>query len=365
MAAPDHQKALRLLHEAVKTSDTFKPRNISKEHQAAIEAIIQGNHLTFRYLLITSLLAKAVEPAIHMRSLQAGAELQGAYDARSLCHNVWVPFEREHLDSRLGGSNEPYLNKPARFPAIEKTNAVRAGRDRDLLCTMYDLLESLNTANASIQHEAFMFAMSLVMQRGGSTSTDLPLEPIVLTADAVTTFLDCYMESSYGGEVPVSIVGAILSVRHMAKDFTVKVHPANQAGSSSNEVGDIDVYLRDTVTLPVEVKDKNFGPSDIEHAAAKARGASCPRLLFVAGRQASPAKNVDFKDIASKHARQGFDLAFATVDTLIRCEVPLLSEPDRRKLIQHIHKHLVSMRAKDETKRHFTELLKKSGFMHS
>ncbi|MEX0701898.1 MAG: restriction endonuclease, SacI family [Planctomycetales bacterium] len=207
---PEHQAALRTLHDAVKSCGTFSPKKLGVRERDAIRSIIQGDHLTFRYILMTALLAKVVEPRSHMRSLQAGAKLTGAYDARSLCHNVWVPFEREHLDSRLGGSNEPFLNKPARFPAVEKTNAVRAGKDRDLLHVLYDLLESLNSAKPAHLREAFLLAMSVVMERAGRTRRELPLSAVTLTADALGDFLDTYLQSSFGGETPVSVVGAIL-----------------------------------------------------------------------------------------------------------------------------------------------------------
>lgn len=363
MAAPDHQKALQALHDAVKRCSTFVPTKLSPQHRDAIQSIINGDHLTFRYLLMTALLGKVVEPRVHMRSLQAGARLNGAYDARSLCHNVWVPFEREHLDDRLGGSNEPFLNKPARFPAIEKTNAVRAGRDRDLLFTMYDLLESLNKANPAVNKEAFLYAFSLVMKRNGRTASTLPLAPVVLTSPALLSFLDAFLGHSFGGEVPVSVVGAVLAMRQHAQKSHVRVHPANQAGTSSNEVGDIDVYLGDTVAMPVEVKDKSFGKPDIEHAITKARTAGCPRLLFVLGRKAAHASDVDFDALVAAHAKKGFDLAFVSVDVIIQSEVPMLNEPDRRRLLENIHQNLIGMRAKDETKRHFDASLKAAGLM--
>ena len=69
-------------------------------------------------------MAKAVNKEIDALSLQAGDESDGAYDARSLCHKVLVPFEREFMPNSLGGSNEPFLNKPARFPRLTPDNAV-------------------------------------------------------------------------------------------------------------------------------------------------------------------------------------------------------------------------------------------------
>jgi hypothetical protein len=80
-----------------------------------IKVVLQGNHKTYKYILVNGLLAKATNESINALALQAGAPLKGAFDARSLCHNVLVPFERDFLQSALGGSNEPFLNKPARF----------------------------------------------------------------------------------------------------------------------------------------------------------------------------------------------------------------------------------------------------------
>ncbi|MEX0701899.1 MAG: restriction endonuclease, SacI family [Planctomycetales bacterium] len=152
------------------------------------------------------------------------------------------------------------------------------------------------------------------------------------------------------------------SVRHKGEGYEIVVHPANQPGTSSNEVGDIDVRLGDALELPVEVKDKSFGMSDVDHAVHKARNAGCPRLLFVMGRQAV-GEGVDFAGLTAAQAQQGFDLAFTTVDAIVKSEVALLGETDRRSLVQKIDCSLTAMRAKDETRRHFTATLEAAGFI--
>src|SRR5690606_7833101 len=96
----------------------------TSKSRADIEAIIQGEHLTYRYILMTGLLAKATHADVNPLALQAGAPFDGAYDARSLCHKVIVPLEAALFQNRLGGSNEPYLNKPARFTHLSEKNAV-------------------------------------------------------------------------------------------------------------------------------------------------------------------------------------------------------------------------------------------------
>ena len=76
--------------------------------------------------------------------LQAGAPLQGAFDARSLCHGVVVPFEQTVLEKRLGGANEPFLNKPARYTHLSMDNAVRRGKDRTTLPRLIEVFEMVN-----------------------------------------------------------------------------------------------------------------------------------------------------------------------------------------------------------------------------
>jgi hypothetical protein len=106
----------------------------------AIRSILLGTHKTYKYILITGLLAKATNQSVNPLALQSGAPLAGAYDARSLCHKVIVPFEREYLSNALGGSNEPFLNKPARFTHLSDNNAVRRGSDKETLVSLIDIL---------------------------------------------------------------------------------------------------------------------------------------------------------------------------------------------------------------------------------
>lgn len=77
------------------------PCKKSDEISRLIFSIINGAHKTYKYILITGLLAKAIEPKVNPLALQAGAPLKGAYDARSLCHSVLVPFERKFLQNAL------------------------------------------------------------------------------------------------------------------------------------------------------------------------------------------------------------------------------------------------------------------------
>jgi len=108
-----------------------------------IEAVMKARDVTYKYILVTRLLGQRAESSVHPRALQASSSLNQAYDARSLCHNVVVPFEKTH-GNLFGLSNEPFLNKPARHPEHDKGNPQL--RNRHLASDLHDILEWASTA---------------------------------------------------------------------------------------------------------------------------------------------------------------------------------------------------------------------------
>ena len=128
---------------ALSKNPTFCNDEVGEE----IKSVLNGTHKTYKYVLVNGLLAKAVNKEIDALSLQAGDESDGAYDARSLCHKVLVPFEREFMPNSLGGSNEPFLNKPARFPRLTTDNAVRKGNDMRTLQCLISILSKVKNSS--------------------------------------------------------------------------------------------------------------------------------------------------------------------------------------------------------------------------
>lgn len=355
----DHNRALQNLEQALQKIPTFNPTRLSERQKADISAVITGKHLTFRYILITALLGKVTDPAVHMRSLQAGADLEGAYDARSLCHYVWVPFERTKLNSKLGGSNEPYLNKPARFPAIDKGNAVRKGYDQNLLFTMYDLLEELNDKEPELHEEAFLYAMQLIHGRSEGLVHEISLPPIKLTQAKAGYFLNLFLDECHGGESAAATTGALFRTLYANQKKKVVIHPVNQAGSSSNEIGDIDILQKKQLLMAIEVKDKKFTAPDVDHAIRKVLESGNSRLLFLIGRHAgTQPKDVNMDKIIQDRAQKGADISCEHLDHLCYRLMAIFSEEERRNVIVTIAAVLDEMRATDPTKAHFKKCIK-------
>jgi hypothetical protein len=282
-AIVEQKAAEQLFREAILIAQDDSRQIPVIEWNDEIRSIIQGKHLTFRYILITALLGKATNPNINALALQARADVEGAYDARSLCHKVIVPLERQLLKSSLGGSNEPFLNKPARFPTISPSNAVRAGKDRELLLTLHQVLSGLKTQEQAFNSLCIALRYAIAKQ---TTRNEL-LPEIQQSSDAhlkVIEFVNAFVTKSIEGQVAAIITGTILSIYfEQFDDFEVIVHPVNQSGASSNEVADIDIKKNGKIFVAVEVKDKQFSEQDIDHAAFKASQYDLKSITFVSG----------------------------------------------------------------------------------
>ncbi len=283
-----------------------------------IESILSSSHKTYKYVLITGVLAKATTAKVNPIALQAGANLKGAYDARSLCHNVLVPFERDFLHSILGGSNEPFLNKPARFTHLSKNNAVRKGRDKEILLLLIETLSLIKNSAQAKQYLscAFNFLRTKIEEASLKDNSDMEYNPSLLE---IYEFSIIFIDKSHEGETCAIIVGALESMLHEAfnVDCIIKTHKVNQSGASSKEVGDIDVFINKEFSHAIEVKDKKFTPYDLEHAFNKIIRNKGNKGAFIFG----PHANFNKKAIVGKieqFEEQGFFILFTDIRTYIK-----------------------------------------------
>jgi len=316
-----------------------------------IQRILSGSHKTYKYVLITALLAKATNSEINALALQAGAPVDGPYDARSLCHKVIVPFEREYLNDSLGGSNEPFLNKPARFTHLSNTNAVRDGNDRRTLNDLIMVLTSVNDNNDAKKY--LTFALSILSKIANSRK-NLHTVRIDLKADLLDaySFAVKFLEKSFEGETCAIIVAAVEKQFYecIKGNFNVIPHKINESGSSSKEVGDIDIYHEKEYYHSIEVKDKTFTVYDLQHALNKVIDNGGKQGTFIYG----PRATYDEEKIKIKlfdYEQKRFNVLF--LDILTYLKVMLFKTPkiDFSNFIQTVMNIAIEINATDNVKK--------------
>lgn len=358
----DHSVAQTMLKQAFvsASSEAYKP--LSRDHET-LKKIITGSHLTFRYILITAILAKATNSKANTLSLQAGADLDGAYDARSLCHDVIVPFERINLKNGLGGSNEPFLNKPARYKAISLTNAVRRGEDLRLLQTLYSFLPKI-TSSAEAQ-KCLADCVHFALQRAKNTLTSE--SHIIVTTGGrldILSFIETFVAESLEGETCALVVGTLIQCQfgEISKDVEIKVHPVNQCGASSNEVSDVDVYFSSDLAATIEVKDKIFTVDDVGHAIRKVKESGFDSLMFITGPRGQTTESVYAE--ARKMARDlGIHVSFASLINFANTTLAGPGQWEASVFLKRLIGHSIRARCKDATKARVTLVSKNMGWI--
>jgi hypothetical protein len=351
----DHNAADRILRQAIAQSSRRLPITAWDE---PIKTIIQGKHLTFRYLLMTALLAKATNPAVNALALQSGADIGGAYDARSLCHKVVVPIERELLNRALGGSNEPFLNKPARFPTISPTNAVRAGSDRELLTTLHQVLSAIETSEQAF--DGLCVAVGRAIAHQTVRDQLLPQRPASAEAHVkILELIEAFVAQSIEGQVAAILTGTVLTL-HFAqfKSFGVTVHPVNQSGASSREVADIDIKQNGKIFVAIEVKDKPFTDQDLDHAAFKASHHGLKSITFIMGTKGSYVGTSVTQAAHKVLTECGVNIILVDILPFTRSLIALLPNLTFSEFLAHLQQCAHQARVKDSVLEHLADAVK-------
>lgn len=333
------------------------PAKVNDSIGEAITEILRGSHKTYKYVLFTALLAKATNEDVDILSIQAKDDSSGAYDARSLCHKVVVPFEREYVPHSLGDSNEPYLNKPARFERISLSNAVRSGNDKDILSHLVDFLPQIKT-----KEEAFKYLSSAIYvleQISLEYEQKFEIKDIQVpdkNVQAILDYIDRATEKACEGETCPLIVSSLESLC-FPKNKVVS-HNVNECGASSKEVGDIDIYSESSstssedgmvLTSAIEVKDKDFSEQDLQHAISKFSSANINHSLFVYGKKAN-FDSVAVNQLAARYGRLG--TYCAVISIMDYSKLRLYNSPHSLTLsvfIESVFEYAKMINAKEET----------------
>jgi len=108
--------------------------------------------------------------SLDCRAIQQGSRLRRPFDARSLCHAVVVPFDRDN-HRVLGGSPEPYVNNPLRIPSIspDHRGAQRNKEEFDDLCAVLEYAEQ----HPSRAENLLLWTLFCVRERLGKRSYHL------------------------------------------------------------------------------------------------------------------------------------------------------------------------------------------------
>jgi len=324
-----------------------------------IKEIIRGKQLTYKYILLTAALAKVINQRVHYRALQKGSTLQGAYDARSLAHGVVVPFEKSHGE-RFGGSNEPYLNRPARYPEFDLSNRDRNRNAQERLFYLLDNCQRYSTQDKTLP-KAFLQQVLKEMLSLKPTKRVFKIPPVKVSLQATVEIVNEFLQVSGSGERLVAVSAAVFAsmCKIFGDTFHVRVYPVNWPDKFAKTAGDIEFYKDDKIVRAVEVKDKPISESDLRHCQMKAKRHGITEYIILAGAGVVTDDELAITKFINSQLKHGINLYILSVPQQLFPYFVYLGEKGRKVFLTKVGTYLNEIKATRANKKSWQQLIDK------
>ena len=347
---------------AVVTSEAGPPQiALPPEIVDAIERSINSPTKTYRYVLPTQLSSKSANPALDARSIQAKWGQPGAFDARTVCQDMVVEFDRDHHNV-LGGSAEPYANNPLRIPAIilKARAAQRNPKGFD------DLILVLDYAEQHPDHvDELLLATAVAINTRLATAHVVYPVPNRVSFGAAVQAVNEFSSAKTGGIRLQAIAAALMQAigTHFRLFDRVVSYNINAADASTGSAADLECGSGGEddfkAVSAVEVKDRplTIGHTQDKLAALRAKGIREMIYLIRGGVLAADRQAI--ADLIHKEFATGQNLYVTEFSEFLRVTLIQLGELGRRTFLENIGRELDERKADLSHRIKWRELLAK------
>lgn len=326
----DDAKAKSILEKAFRDASRLAiNENQNSSNSFSLDFFVRDLNKTYLYILCTALLAKSTDKRVNPIVIQKKSSLDGAYDARSLCHSVIV--KNKNVNKLLGNSNEPFLNKPARIESLDKQTAFRGGKTKKLIKSLIRFLLSIKDETEAYTNLVELLCLLIKQHSKESIKYDMISKTIMSASKNIDETSKVYkvilnaQKHSLGGQTLAISVGAILKCFYEKQpEYSVVIHNVNESGASSKEIEDIDVFFKGKPLYCVELKDKEFDENDILNSVRKVSQSFCYRLIFIVGVNSREKRLDRFSVLKEKLNDENFNLEIIDFDSFFNTILNLI-----------------------------------------
>lgn len=325
----------------------------------AIRRSINSGTISYRYVLPTQIAAKLANPALDCHSLQVAGGRTGAFDARSVCHKVVVPFDRNN-DSVLGGSPEPYVNNPLRIPEVTRQYlAQQKNKDGwEDLCRVLDVVEA--RSDMAFTESTFKQALIEIHRRLADVHVTYPT-PMRISLDRCVSLVSKFISEASGGDRPQAVASALfVTIGQVFHLFTtVRRSATNAADTASGQVADLECVSADgRIVLAVEVKDKALTLRQVQDKPPGIREQRVTEVIFLALHDVDRAEQGDITDLTGREFSSGQNIyVVQNFEELLRSVLMLVGEAGRRIFLEAVGHELDEYRSDIAHRKSWAKLL--------
>ena len=303
-----------------------------------VDRVVDSEVLSVRYAVVTQTLGKIAGADRGILCVQSETGEPGAWDARSFCSAVVVPWVAENHDV-LGNSSAPYVNNPLRRGVLTRGMPGTRKSDKGEWAALFDFLEPLDTAPPAAVREAFRRCLHSIARRLARQSFRYPIPKRVSMA-RTRKVLEAFLSEPSNGLRPMSAATALMEVVGEAFGLFLRVRSqgVTEADAATGVPGDLMCFGQDEkVVLAVEVKDRNITLADVRSAGGKAARSDQPlaALLFAApGVQQSEKQQIE--DSMERAWASGLNLYRIDILDLFASSFALLDEDWRPRFLRRV-----------------------------
>lgn len=315
---------------------------------------------TYHYVLPTQVLCKVIDFSLDAHSLQAGWDRPGAFDARTIAHDVVVPFDRSN-NRVLGGSPEPYVNNPLRCPAVsaEYRSQQKNKTDWDKLVTVLDWVEEQqDQATVESLFDQILIEIYRLLE---NVSVVYPT-PNRISLKRTHTLIGDYLTEKSGGDRMEAVCTALFQT--IGDEFgifdEVKRERVNAADTVSGMSADIECWLTGRAILLVEVKDGTLTLTQIDSKLDTARAQRISEVLFIAQRGTDSANGEAIDERIDSEFVSGQNVYVSNFFDFSLGILILLGEQGRVEFLRKIGQELDRSNSAIAHRRAWAELLKQT-----
>ena len=337
------------------------PENpLGDDHALAplIRDCLRSSVLSYHYVLPTQLLAKCVDPTLDAHALQAGYGREGAFDARTVAHEVVVPFDRDN-HRVLGGSPEPYVNNPLRVPEI--TAEYRGGQknkaDWDKLVTVLDAVQQSSTEEFArtvldqVLHEVYRMLSAVAV---------VYPTPNRISLDRTQDLIHQYLAAKSGGDRIEAVCAALF--RTIGKRFglfdEVRRERINAPDTSAGMSADIECRLGGRIVLLVEVKDRKLTLVQLDTTLDAARSRRISEILLIAEQGEEPSDQERIRTRVTREFASGQNIYVTNIGDFSLGILILFGEDGRVEFLSEVGHELDRAGSRIEHRRAWADLLR-------
>jgi hypothetical protein len=343
---------IRALAEGKKLKDWLVDPRLIK----AVNLSVNSSTKTYRYVLPTQVLSKLADPSLDSRCLQLQRGGPGAFDARTIAHEVIVPFDQDN-ENVLGGSQEPYVSNPLR---VAEVSAAHRGPQRnkpgwDQLCFVLNDIEEKDEDFARV---VFRQILTEIYRRLSTVRVVYGIPRRVSlrkTLEGIQTFLS---EHS-GGDRLLALSSALFTV--IGKRFglyeKVRRGKITSADQSSGMLADLECITKEgRIILAVEVKDRQITISQLRAKLRSIREKQVSEIFFVA-QGTVPFEEADVQSLIDREFTGGQNVYMTDLVKLSATALSIVGEDGRRDFLSETANQLEMYKSEITHRRAWASIL--------